>query len=176
MNNWFVIRSSVFYEHYAVKSIQLSLKLCNQCSFWFTLLNAKEPWPSKWPWEKTDCNPILISAILWSLGGILITDTKIRDGYFSSIKNYSDTPCRRGISLFEIFLWLKTIQTHRDVLGAVQIWSHTWGGWGGSKILEKFEDHYIKSHKKCEDRECGCKLSKKCVKSYMNGPLSEGKR
>ena len=24
-------------------------------------------------------------------------------------------------------------------------------GEGGSKILEKCEDHYIKSHKKCED-------------------------
>ena len=32
-------------------------------------------------------------------------------------------------------------------------------GGGGSKILEKCEDHYIKSHKKCED---GGGLSKKC--------------
>ena len=70
INNCFVIKGSVFYEHYAVKSIQLSLKLCQQCSIWFTLVNANKLWPSKWPWEKTDCNPILIFAILWSLGGI----------------------------------------------------------------------------------------------------------
>ena len=32
---------------------------------------------------------------------------------------------------------------------------------GGFNILEKCEDHYIKSHKKCEDGGWGWKLSKK---------------
>ena len=47
---------------------------------------------------------------------------------------------------------------------------------GGSKILKKCEDHYIKSHKKCEDG--GLKIVKKgvSVRSYLNGPLSKNSR
>ena len=43
-------------------------------------------------------------------------------------------------------------------------------GGGGSKILEKCEDHYIKSHKKCEDGGGGLEIVKKGVRSYLNGP------
>ena len=40
---------------------------------------------------------------------------------------------------------------------------------GGSKILEKCEDHYIKSHQKCEDGG-EFKIVKNGVRSYLIDP------
>ena len=46
------------------------------------------------------------------------------------------------------------------------------GGRGGLKILEKFEDHYIKSHLKCEDGGGGVKIVKKTCEIKFEWPLT----
>ena len=44
-----------------------------------------------------------------------------------------------------------------------------WGG-GGLNIRVRCEDHYTKSHKKCEKMSEGLELSIKCVRLYLNSP------
>ena len=44
-------------------------------------------------------------------------------------------------------------------------------GGRGSIILEKYEDHYIKSHKKCEDGGGGWKFSKKVWEHSRMAPF-----